>query len=165
MPRAMTSTGGPAPGLQHGLSRRRLLDWILGTSFGALLGAIVYPVARFLSPPEVETAATNEANAGVTTDPEFVDKGYKIVRFGSEPVIVVRVSETDFRAFSAVCTHLACIVEYNRSQNQIACNCHNARFDLQGEVVGGPPPKPLAPLRVNLVAQAGSAPHVIVTRA
>lgn len=149
-----------------GMGRRRLLNWFLGTSLGALLAAILYPVARFLNPPEVETVATNEADAGGANDPEFLEKGYKIVRFGSEPVIVVRVAEADFRAFSAVCTHLACIVEYSKSKQQIGCNCHNGQFNLQGQVVGGPPPRPLAPFAVHLVAQGGGgAPRVIVSRA
>jgi cytochrome b6-f complex iron-sulfur subunit len=144
--------------------RRRLLNWFVGTSLGALLAAIVYPVVRFLTPPEVETASTNEVDAGATNDPEFVAKGFKIVRFGSEPVIVVRVSDADFRAFSAVCTHLACIVEYRRANHVIGCNCHNAQFDLRGQVVGGPPPKPLPPLSVHLVAGAGGSRQVIVSR-
>jgi cytochrome b6-f complex iron-sulfur subunit len=127
---------------------------------------MVYPIARFLNPPEVETAATNEADAGVANDSEFLQKGYKIVRFGSEPVIVVRVSETDFRAFAAVCTHLACIVEYSKSKQHIECNCHNGQFNLQGQVVGGPPRRPLTPFDVHLVAQDGAgAPRVIVSRA
>jgi cytochrome b6-f complex iron-sulfur subunit len=163
-PETMSAAHQP-PSPESDIGRRRFLNWFLGTSFGALLAAMVYPVARFLSPPEIETSATNEADAGVASDPEFIEKGYKIVRFGSEPVIVVRLSETDFRAFSAVCTHLACIVEYSKSRQQIACNCHNAQFNLQGQVVGGPPPKPLAPFGVHLVAQPGSAPHVIVSRA
>jgi cytochrome b6-f complex iron-sulfur subunit len=152
---------GQAP---HGLSRRRLLNWFLGSSFGALLASIVYPVARFLNPPEVETASTNEVDAGAINDPEFVEKGYKIIRFGSEPVLVVRVSDADFRAFSAVCTHLACIVEYRKVSQVIHCNCHNAQFNLQGQVVGGPPPKPLPPFSVHLVAGGGGSQQVIVSR-
>jgi cytochrome b6-f complex iron-sulfur subunit len=148
-----------------GVGRRRVLDWFLATSFGALLAAILYPVGRFLNPPEVETAATNEVDAGVANDPEFVEKGYKIVRFGSEPVIVVRVSESAFRAFSAVCTHLACIVEFSKAKQRIVCNCHNGQFNLQGQVVGGPPPRPLAPFAVHLVPQSGGAARVIVSRA
>ena len=160
---AATMSGVLPPSPEPGLSRRRLLNWFLGTSFGALLSVIIYPVARFLSPPEVETAAANEADAGVASDPEFIEKGYKIVQFGNDPVVVIRVSEADFRAFSAVCTHLACIVEYSKSRQQIGCNCHNGHFNLQGQVVGGPPPKPLAAFGVHLVAQPGSAPHVIVS--
>ncbi|HZR84430.1 MAG TPA: ubiquinol-cytochrome c reductase iron-sulfur subunit [Candidatus Binatia bacterium] len=159
-------TRGAPHGTAEGVGRRRLLNWFLGTSFGALLAAMLYPVARFLNPPEVETAATNEADAGAANDPEFVEKGYKIVRFGSEPVIVVRVSETSFRAFTAVCTHLACIVEYSKSKQRIECNCHNGQFNLQGQVIGGPPPRPLTPFDVHLVSQSGAdAPHVIVSRA
>ena len=97
-------------------------------------------------------------------DPAFVAKGYKIVRFGSEPVIVVRVSEMDFRAFSAVCTHLACIVEYRKANQVIACNCHNGQFNLQGQVMSGPPPKPLPPFSVHIVAGAGGSQQVIVSR-
>jgi Rieske Fe-S protein len=155
----------PPPSDGHAVSRRRLLSWFLGTSLGGLMVAIVYPVFRFLNPPEEETAATNETDAGAVGDAEFLEKGYKIVRFGSEPVIVVRTSETEFRAFSAVCTHLACIVEYSRGRREITCNCHNARFNLQGQVVGGPPPRPLAPFTVHLVASPGGPARVIVSRA
>lgn len=155
----------PPPSNEHEVGRRRFLSWLLGTSFGALVAAMLYPVARFLNPPEEQAAATNEADAGAASDPEFLEKGYKIVRFGSEPVIVVRVSETEFRAFSAVCTHLACIVEYSRARQQITCNCHNAQFNLQGQVVGGPPPRPLPPFIVHVVAPPGGAPRVIVSRA
>mgnify|MGYP001467938281 CR=1 FL=1 len=145
--------------------RRRVINWFLGTSFGALLAAVLYPVARFLNPPEVETAATNEADAGVATDPDFIQKGFKIVQFGTEPVIVIRVSDAEFRAFSAVCTHLACIVEFSKTSRQIECNCHNGRFNLQGQVAGGPPPRPLVPFTVHLVVQGGGPAHVIVSRA
>jgi cytochrome b6-f complex iron-sulfur subunit len=155
--------GGPPEDLD-GVGRRRVLNWLLGTSFGALLAAVLYPVARFLNPPEIETAATNEADAGMANDPEFLQKGFKIVQFGAEPVIVIRVSETEFRAFSAVCTHLACIVEYSKPRQHIECNCHNGKFNLQGQVAGGPPPRPLAPFSVHLVAQGGGTPRVIVAR-
>lgn len=154
------STG--SAGVEPAPSRRRLLNWLLGTSFGAVLAAVVYPVARFLNPPELETAATNEVDAGTANDPAFVANGYKIVRFGSEAVIVVRVSETDFRAFSAVCTHLACIVEYRKGPHVIWCNCHNGQYNLQGQVVGGPPPKPLMPYNVHLVAQGAGRPAKVV---
>ena len=158
--------GAGPPRVVDDVARRSLLNWLLGTSVGAMIISILYPVARFLNPPEVKTAATNEADAGLANDPEFVDKGYKIVRFGSEPVIVIRVSETSFRAFSAVCTHLACIVEFGKRQQQIVCNCHNGQFNLEGQVVGGPPPRPLTPFAVHLVAQSGgAASRVIVSRA
>jgi cytochrome b6-f complex iron-sulfur subunit len=165
MPGVAHAGDGRPPDAPDGVGRRRILNWFLGTSFGALVAAVLYPVARFLNPPEVETAITNEADAGAANDPEFIQKGYKIVQFGSEAAIVIRVSDTEFHALSAVCTHLACIVEYSKERQRIECNCHNGRFNLQGQVVGGPPPRPLATFTVHLVAQGGGTPRVIVARA
>ena len=137
--------------------RRRFVNWFLA--------AVVYPVIRFISPPEVAEAATNQVEAGRIDDPEFRDKGFKIIRFGSEPVIVIVVADNDVRAFSATCTHLACIVGYQREHARIWCNCHNGEYDLHGKNVGGPPPKPLEPYTVHLVEQGNAPATVVVSRA
>ncbi len=148
------------------LPRRRFLSWLLGGSFGALTAAVVYPVLRFLSPPEVPEASTNQVEAGATNDPELLEKGFKIVRFGAEPVIVLRVAEGDFRAFAATCTHLDCIVEYHKDVRRIWCNCHNGQFDLQGRQVAGPPPRPLEGFQVDLESTGPGQPQtIIVSRA
>lgn len=146
-------------------SRRTLLNWFLGTSMGALAATVVYPVLRFLSPPEVAEAATSQVEAGRSNDPEFLDAGYKIVQFGGEPVIVLRAGDGDFRAFAATCTHLSCIVEYRKDVKTIWCNCHNGQFDLNGRNVAGPPPRPLEVYRVHLVADPSGADTVVVARA
>lgn len=145
-------------------SRRKLLNVFLGTSLGALVAAVVYPVVRFINPPEVAEAATNQVEAGRSNDPEFLEAGYKIVQFGGEPVIVVRVADDDFRAFAATCTHLSCIVEYRRSKQLLWCNCHNGAFDLNGRNVAGPPPRPLDTYRVHLVEASGGGETVVVAR-
>ena len=147
------------------LSRRSLLDWMLGTSAGALLVSIAYPVLRYLSPPRVPEATTRQVEAGPVDDPELTRRGFKIVRFGAEPVLLIRVAEDDFRAFSATCTHLACIVEYQRAERRIWCNCHNGEYDLTGRNVAGPPPRPLERYEVNRVARSpGQADALVVTR-
>ena len=147
-------------------SRRSFVNWFLGTSSGALLGSIALPVLRFLSPPRVPEAATHEVEAGSTHDPELLDKGFKIVRFGAEPVIVIRVGESDFRAFAGTCTHLDCIVEFQKPEQRIWCNCHNGGYDLSGVVTTGPPPKPLEVFQVGLSDVGADRPRrVIVSRA
>jgi Rieske Fe-S protein len=146
------------------LDRRRLLNWFLGTSAGAFLASVLYPVFRYVSPPELPEATTNEVEAGPPNDPELLDKGFKIVRFGAEPVIVVRLSDHEFRALSATCTHLDCIVEYRKGEQAIGCNCHNGRYDLSGKNVAGPPPRPLTPFKVHLVEKGGGAPTLVVGR-
>jgi Rieske Fe-S protein len=145
--------------------RRRFLNWILGTSAGALMASILYPVLRYVSPPEVPEASTNQVDAGPANDPELMDAGFKIIHFGAEPVIVIRLSATDIRAFSATCTHLECIVGFRKDKNRIWCNCHNGQYDLQGRNVAGPPPRPLTPFKVDLVSRgSGETPSVVVSR-
>ena len=147
-------------------SRRRLVTWLLGTTVGALLVSIFYPIARYLSPPEIPESTANQVDAGPANAPEFRSPGYKIVRFGNEPVLVFRLGPDDFRALSATCTHLDCIVEYQRDKGRIWCNCHNGMYDLAGRVVSGPPPRPLQAFRVDLVSRApGQVRAVVVSKA
>jgi cytochrome b6-f complex iron-sulfur subunit len=143
-------------------SRRRFLRGYLGASLGALAASIVYPVLRFLTPPEVAEATLHEVEAGPANDPELLEKGYKIVRFGAEPVILVRVDEGEYRAFSATCTHLDCIVEYQPGARRIWCNCHGGEYDLTGRNVAGPPPRPLTPFQVHVASRGAGAPAMIV---
>lgn len=141
---------------------RRVVNWILGGSGGALVLSVLYPVARFLSPPDIPEATTNQVEAGPTNDPELLDRGYKIVRFGVEPVILVRVSEDEYRAFAGTCTHLDCIVEYQKDHERIWCNCHNGAYDLSGRNVAGPPPRPLEEFKVDLESRGSGQPRTIV---
>lgn len=156
------SAGAERPRL---FSRRSALDWMLGTSAGALLVSIAYPVLRYLSPPRVPEATTNQVEAGPVDDPELMGRGFKIVRFGAVPVILIRAGEDDFRAFSATCTHLDCIVEYQRAERRIWCNCHGGEYDLTGRNVAGPPPRPLERYEVKRVALGSGQPDsLVVTR-
>jgi cytochrome b6-f complex iron-sulfur subunit len=146
--------------------RRQFINWFLGTGFGALIASILYPVLRYVSPPRIPEASTNQIEAGPVNDPLLMDKGFKIVRFGAEPVILVRVADNDFRAFSATCTHLDCIVGYQKDKTRVFCNCHGGVYDLNGRNIGGPPPRPLTPYKVNLASKgAGQPPTVVISKA
>lgn len=50
----------------------------------------------------------------------------------------------ELRAFSAVCTHLGCIVRWESGMQHLYCACHGGMFAPDGQVVGGPPPRPLS---------------------
>lgn len=58
---------------------------------------------------------------------------------------VIRKSDTpdDLLILSSRCTHLACRVTWHDESNAFICPCHDAQFDREGEVVNGPPPRPL----------------------
>lgn len=145
--------------------RRRFINWFFGTSFGALLISVVYPIARYVSPPRIPEPGTAQTEAGATDDPAFREKGFKIVRFGADPVIVVRVAEDDYRAFTATCTHLDCIVGYQKERNRLWCNCHGGAYDLTGRNIAGPPPRPLSAFKVNLVQKGEGVSTIVVSKA
>jgi cytochrome b6-f complex iron-sulfur subunit len=129
-------------------SRRGVINWFLGTSTGALLLSVAYPLARYLVPPP----ATESAAASVTLSINPADlkpNSGQIFKFGSRPGILVRTPAGELRAFSAVCTHLNCTVQYRADLSHIWCACHNGHFDLTGKNIAGPPPRPLDPLVVN----------------
>lgn len=144
--------------------RRRVVNWLAGSSAGALAGSIFFPLLRYLSPPRIPEAPTHQIEAGPANDPDLIDKGFKIVRFGSEPVILVRAGDGDFRAFAATCTHLDCIVEYRPERKALWCNCHNGQFDLGGRNVAGPPPRPLARYEVHQVRNRQGATNLVIAR-
>ena len=134
--------------LAGAMDRRRFLDWFLGTSVGALLIAVFYPVGRYLIPPTVEESTARTVTLSLKPS-EIKPNSGEIFRFGNQPAIIIRAPAGELRAFSAVCTHLACIVQYRPDLSQIWCACHNGHFDLNGKNVSGPPPKPLEEFVVN----------------
>jgi cytochrome b6-f complex iron-sulfur subunit len=76
--------------------------------------------------------------------------GTKAITYAGVSVLVVRTRES-LRAFSLVCTHLGCIVEWQADKKEFYCPCHDGRFDEFGDVLAGPPPIPLEqiPVRVD----------------
>ena len=128
--------------------RRNVVGWLLGGGIFASLGSFLYPVVRFIMPPPVAEAAVNEVGAGKVAD--LKPNSAKIVKFGTKPVILIRTTETEWKAFSAVCTHLNCTVQFKPEGSQIWCACHNGVYDLSGKVVSGPPPRPLDEFQVHV---------------
>lgn len=138
--------------------RRTLTKTLLGAGFGASAASFVYPAVQFMIPPEIGEAPVNEVVAGKVS--EFGPNVGRIFKFGSRPGIVVRTASGEWRAYSAVCTHLNCTVQYDSDERYIWCACHNARFDPDtGAVAGGPPPRGLDQFDVNIRGD-----DVVVTR-
>jgi len=129
-------------------ARRTFLNYLLGTSIVATLGAMLYPIFRYMVPPEIVEAQSNSVLAGKVND--IAANSGKIFKFGSKPGIVIKTATGDIKAFSASCTHLDCIVQYDPNQKAITCACHNGKYDLTGKNISGPPPRPLEEFTVNV---------------
>lgn len=130
------------------VSRRTLVDWLLAGGLFTWLAGFIVPVTCYLWPVQRRGPAAQSASAGKAS--EFAEWQAKIVAVNAQPIIVVRTPQ-GFRAFSALCTHLGCVVVWEGERRQIACPCHAGFFDANGRVVSGPPPRPLAEHAVAVV--------------
>lgn len=141
--------------------RRSFLDALIGVGFVSTAAAAAYPVSRYLVPPasgEPETATAVAAKAS-----ELKPNTGKVFKFGARPGIVVRTADGELRAFSAVCTHLDCTVQFKSDTSQLWCACHNGTYDLGGNVVSGPPPRGLEEFAVNVRGEGADA-EIVVSR-
>ena len=129
-------------------SRRRFVNWFLGTSVGAFLLTVLYPVSRYLVPPTAGESAAGTVTLPIKPEDVKPNTG-QIFKFGSRPGLLVRTAQGELKAFSAVCTHLSCTVQYRSDISHIWCACHNGHFDLNGKNIEGPPPRPLDAYVVN----------------
>ena len=77
--------------------RRTLLRWLLGGGFTASVLSFLYPAVKFMNPPTVPEASTNEVSAGKVQS--LKPNSGKIVKFGSRPALLIRVNETEWRAY------------------------------------------------------------------
>ena len=143
-------------------NRRTFLDTLLATGFVSTAVAVAYPVTQYLIPPAGGEPATASASAGRAGS--LKPNSAAIFKFGSKPGIVVRTADGDIRAFSAVCTHLDCTVQFKSDTSQLWCACHNGTYDLGGSVVSGPPPRGLEQFTVNLRGEGDDA-EIVVSRA
>lgn len=74
----------------------------------------------------------------------------RFVRHGTEPVYVVRLGESKVLAVSGNCTHVRCVLHWNREDETFRCPCHDGAFDKTGNVLSGPPKRPLQQYRTEI---------------
>jgi Rieske Fe-S protein len=85
--------------------------------------------------------AGHSGNAALASTSEIPVGGGKV--FSAEKVVVTQPTAGEFKAFSAVCTHMQCLVDKVAS-GTIDCPCHGSEFSVRnGSVVSGPAPSPL----------------------
>lgn len=128
--------------------RRSFLSGVLGTAFAGWLGTVLYPVFRYLSPLQ-ERVSADEAELSEKSRKEVEAAGFAIVPLGTERVLVFRDPKGTLRATSAKCTHEGCTVQYKADESIIWCACHNGRFDVDGRVLSGPPPRALVAYKAS----------------
>ncbi|MBI4785998.1 MAG: Rieske (2Fe-2S) protein [Chloroflexi bacterium] len=124
-------------------TRRGFIKWLLGTSVVATVAGVFVPVIGYLWPP----ARKGRGYSGPTMVAALADIPVgtgTVVPVDDKPVIIVNTAAGGVKAFSAICTHLGCVVDWNKGKNVIQSPCHDGRFNpVTGDVVSGPPPRAL----------------------
>jgi cytochrome b6-f complex iron-sulfur subunit len=139
----MTTTPSPSSKPSAFVPRRQFIQLGLLTVGAAWLGTWLQ-TRLFPS-----TSTTEEARPVSFPLSELPVGGIKAITYGGISVLVLRTPES-LRAFSLVCTHLGCLVEWQTDKKEFYCPCHDGRFDEFGDVLAGPPPIPLEQFPVNV---------------
>jgi menaquinol-cytochrome c reductase iron-sulfur subunit len=136
------------------VSRRRFLSGIIGVVAGAVatltgLPAIAYLVSPGLKRQNQAKWLTLGPMAGLTPGkPAGFPFARKIKDGWTEATqtgvaFAVTHDGQNIKVFSDVCTHLGCRVSWHEDRQMFISPCHNGLFSIDGEVLGGPPPRPL----------------------
>jgi cytochrome b6-f complex iron-sulfur subunit len=137
---------GASPPAAPDAGKRDFLKYVLGGALIAWIGSVFYPILAYLKPPRQGEVEVTSVKVGKLS--EIPNDSGKIVRFGNKPVLLIRTTGDQLVAFSAICTHLDCTVQYRGDMGAIWCACHNGKYDLTGRNTSGPPPRPLDEFRV-----------------
>jgi cytochrome b6-f complex iron-sulfur subunit len=124
-------------------SRRSVLDLLLGVGLLGWIASITYPVLRYLRP--IASQSGHGPRRLTREEAERLERQRAlIVQHGPTRVLLFEDAEQRLRALEARCTHEGCTVQYVPGDSLVWCACHNGKFDLDGRVLSGPPPRPLA---------------------
>jgi cytochrome b6-f complex iron-sulfur subunit len=106
----------------------------------AALGEAAWIVASFLKP---RRAAAPSASSLIVAGPQDRFSPGSVTAFPAGKFYLVRLSDGGFLALHRQCTHLGCSVPWDEASGRFACPCHASAFDLRGEVLAPPAPRPL----------------------
>lgn len=134
-------------------SRRTFTRVVYGGTGLIYIGAWAYPVVQYLR--EAARIREDEAlhdEAFLPEAQELPPGGSTMFRLGSEPCVLIHHADDSWTAFSAVCTHLNCVVAYQAEKQRFHCACHEGVFGARGENLSGPPGSPLPRYHVQVEA-------------
>ena len=122
---------------------------LLGLGFLVTAGKLLAPVSSrnkelvffpLIAEEEIPRAGVKKTELSVTVSGKERKTRVFIVSSPEGPAVI-----------SATCSHLGCLVNYNKEKREFVCPCHGGRYDLAGKNIAGPPPAPLTrfPLKIQ----------------
>ena len=144
------------------LSRRRFLGVATWSIAGFMGAAMLVPTVAYIIGPALKRndnenwiklgpASKVELNTPTLFKVTVENQTGWIASEEELSFYVLTENGRDYIAMSNICTHLGCRVRWIDEQQQFFCPCHNGVFNEGGQVVSGPPPRPLDRYEVKLV--------------
>jgi cytochrome b6-f complex iron-sulfur subunit len=134
------------------MTRRSFLSYMTGGVLLAALASLAGSILSFLFPDSRTAQGYGGERIEVGFAPEISVGKAKLFPYRDRSALVIH-GPSGFVAFSALCTHEECVVRWDETTRRIVCPCHGGTFDLNGNVLSGPPPRPLSLLRVAIINQ------------
>jgi arsenite oxidase small subunit len=151
------------------INRRNFLVGVFVLALSGLIAQFLLPLLELLKKGTVITGGispgqetppkiANVADVPPDSQVSFVLRRNPDGSPGQHPAILIHlpkdkaaVAGKEFVAYSAICTHLGCIVGYKSEEDMIFCPCHAGYFDpTNGKVISGPPKKPLPEVKLRI---------------
>ncbi len=143
-------------GKKHNVTRRDFVKVMTGVTGVIIGGGIALPAIGYAVDPAIKSGGSGK-DAWISLGPvenypigeptPFNFTRTKVNGWektaSTHGLFVLRKSDTEIKVFSNVCTHLACRVAWHKDKGEYVCPCHDGVFDKDGNVVSGPPPRPL----------------------
>lgn|SRR5574341_1215396 len=131
------------------IGRRKFIQALLGFSIVSTIVGMLYPIISYLLPKPATVGYGGPTDIGKVED--FPLDSGTVISVNDKPVIIVNTTTGGLKAFSAICTHLGCIVFWDQKKGLIHSPCHDGLFNaVTGAVVSGPPPRPLPAYEVAI---------------
>jgi cytochrome b6-f complex iron-sulfur subunit len=129
--------------------RRRLLKWLWGGLGLAAVGELAWIGLSFITPRK-RSASSGSTEILVVGPVDDFEPG-SVTAFPAGKFYLVRLDDGGFLALDRTCTHLGCTVPWMEGEGRFACPCHASVFDITGQVLSPPAPRPLDlyPVRIE----------------
>lgn len=143
------------------IAKRDLMNKILLNSVYASCGPLLFGYLNFFYPKQNSNTnggliAKDKIGDDVILDSWIKNNPYPsrnlVQGLKGDPYYLISVNDNSIEkyALNAVCTHLGCVVPWNKAENKFMCPCHGSQYNSEGKVIRGPAPKSLALAEVDI---------------
>ncbi len=133
------------------LSRRKFLTGMTGVvATGLTVGPLV-AAAQYIYPPSSMTKLPDSLEV-IRVDEIKIGGAFNFA-YNDAAAVIVRPDKDTYHAFYTKCTHLGCTSIWQEEEKIFLCPCHAGKFNINGDVIAGPPPAPF--VRLNLTIKDG----------